>query len=692
MAERHGKFDGSPAMLSDQAAYDLASREAASVTHRLDLVSGDLELIPGVQQIDDPAQNREYWLQTNDSFDVAYLPDPFARGVLLVGLPGMASPTDVVDGVNRLAFQGAWPDPLPFRLRLTGLPAGAAPALPVWDAVQRLLSVELPQGESYEVRIASYFLPDDLDQMAVWGWTEEAAPADLAQLRAEAESGRNWLHLPFRTLLLVHAVQQPLAIPQISALSINPARAVGDTDALLAGTLAVDAKSTGKVDLWANWADPIDNPADPANVPDSDTVPQEMHVAELILPDPADDAPTFASILAAMDNPATAVRHMLGDTKYHRVTYRPIASTRFREHFPPAIVANPDNLVRPLPAEAPLTIDLDVPNTSRPDAARPLYLLPTFHWSESEAGGVRTRVRRGGGLRVYMERPWFSSGAGELLGVLLRPPAVPLDSEDADTLKRYTSEWGMDPLWRAAELAPLALGDFANAAATGTNLSLAEIASPAVDVAGFSPAFDSSRGLWFADIVLDVGGGYFPFVRFALARFQPISAPGAHLSRVVVSDFIQVVPHRQVDYDLNNAVASGALPVTVTGPGYFNQDVAVPGSSVVVARLERRQFGDADATDDAGWEPFTAIVLTPASGGATDRTWQGTLSLPNPLPSPLRVTVLEAELYLTGGRTWQDVVNIMGQQDLPGMTHTATTAAQQNLGYRITFADATLVP
>jgi hypothetical protein len=692
MAERHGKFDGTPGMLKDQAAYDLASREAGSVTHFLNPATGELELIPGVQKVDDPAQKREYWLQSNDSFDVSYLPDPFARGVLLLGLPGMAAADEISDGVNRLAFQGDWPDPSPFRLRVEGLPAGAGPAQPNWDAANRLLRVQVPQGETFEVRICSFFLAGDLDEMAVWGWSEEANPPDLAQLRAQAESGRNWLHLPFRTLLLVHAVQQPLQIPQLSALNISPARQVGDTDASLGGTFSLDAKSTGKVDLWAKWADPLDDPADAANQPDSDTVSQEMHVAEFILPNPADDTPTFAGILALMDSGETAVRHVLGDTKYHRVTYTPIGSTRFREHFPAAVTADPDNLVRPLPTEAPLATELDVPNTARPDAPFPLYLLPTFHWSESEAGGIRTRRRRGGGLRVYMERPWFSSGAGELLGVLVRPANIPPDSPDADTLKRYTSEWGMDPLWLAAELAPLRLTDFLNADETSPPLSLAEIASPPVRAAGFAPVYDSGRGLWFADIEMNVERGYFPFVRLALARFQPTSVPGAHLSRVVVSDFIQLVPHRQVEYDLNNAVGGGTLLIRVSGPGYFNQDVAVPGTSLMVARLEQRQFGDDDVENEAGWQPFVVTLLPPATGNDSERVWQGTLALPDPLPNPVRVVVLEAELYQTEGGGWQDVIQIMGQQQVPGVAGgTATLAEQSDLGYRITFADAILL-
>ena len=50
-------------------------------------------------------------------------------------------------------------------------------------------------------------------------------------------------------------------------------------------------------------------------------------------------------------------------------------------------------------------------------------------------------VRRGGGLRIYLEPPWFSSGEGELLGVVLRPDEVTEPRDDRMT------RWGMDPIW-----------------------------------------------------------------------------------------------------------------------------------------------------------------------------------------------------------------------------------------------------
>ena len=60
-----------------------------------------------------------------------------------------------------------------------------------------------------------------------------------------------------------------------------------------------------------------------------------------------------------------------------------------------------------------------------------LYVVPTWTWNEQTVRGLTVaaqgrraastflRTRTGGGLRVYMNRPWYSSGVDELLGVVL---------------------------------------------------------------------------------------------------------------------------------------------------------------------------------------------------------------------------------------------------------------------------------
>jgi hypothetical protein len=703
MAERHGRFDGTSTMNKDAAAYDLASTEAGSLTHRLDMATDSLDLIPGVSEVTEPTENRTYWLQANDTFDVRYLPDPYARGVLFLGLPGMAGPEVVAPLFNRIPFGGAWPNLEPFRLRVQGLPAGGSPAAPAWDAATHQLTVQLAQGETATVRMASYLDPSDLPTMGVWAWTEDAAPADLASLKAATVDGRNWLHLPFRTLTLVHAVQQPLAIPEVAVLAVDPLRKVGETAVSLKGNLAVDAKSTGKVDLWAEWKDPRDDPADPTNDPTIDVDWQRTHVRELTLPDPKDDTPSLTGILRAMGDKAgdpgdlvQGLRHAVGDTKYHSVVYTPIASTRFRENFAPGLSAA--DLTRPLPAEVPKPTTLAVPNAARPDAPRPLYVLPTFRWTQAEVGGVRTRQRRGGGLRIYLERPWFSSGAGELLGAVLRPDAVGPTSETADMLRKYISEWGMDPLWNAAKTAPLRVGDLLNATSTKAGLSLAELSGappPTVDVAGFEVGYDATRKLWFSDIEMRVDQSYFPFVRLTLARYQPNSVDGAHLSRVVLSDFVQVLPHRTVEYDLNGAVANGVVPIRVLGPSQHVTDGPGFGATMVVARLERRQFGDAADTEPMGWEAIDSIILEASSAGGFNMVWRGDMPLPGPLPTPLRISILEAQILRTDGRPIEDPFELLQGRHMSGVSPTTfagpNMAEAPPLGYRIVFVDTTEV-
>src|SRR5207247_7563859 len=98
------------------------------------------------------------------------------------------------------------------------------------------------------------------------------------------------------------------------------------------------------------------------------------------------------------------------------------------------ITVKRENLIRPTPSEAANPIELDIPNSTRPDRPKPLYIVPLFEWKRN-ATGLKA-VRRGTGLRVYMERPWFSSGAGELLGMTLRPASVNVPSSEYDALRK----------------------------------------------------------------------------------------------------------------------------------------------------------------------------------------------------------------------------------------------------------------
>ncbi len=531
------------------------------------------------------------------------------------------------------------------------------------------------------MRISSYFHTEDLEKQALWQWTQDAAPPNLVELRDRAIAGRNWLYLPFRELVLVHAVQQPLKIPQIAQLQIQPDKELDGTTVTLNGKVDVDAKSTGKVDLRAAWQDPFDDPSKPAFDPLVDVVSQDMRVDEVLVEDPAND-----------EAAVTDMQHALGDTKYHRVGYTPIATTRFREYFPPAVTGDPQNLIRPAPGEVGVSFELDVPNSARPDVPKPQYVVPTFAWSRTDAGDQITKVRRSGGLRVYMERPWYSSGAGELLGVLIRPGSIPVGNELAQTVRKYTSEWGMDPLWPAESTAPLTTGDLKNATAVGHQLLLAELPNVRVHAVGYEPGYDPDRNLWYCDVELDPQTAYFPFVRLALARFHPISVDGAHLSRVVLADFVQVVPHRTVTYDLAQIPVDSTLHVKVVGPSYFYPQLETRGTTQMVAGLQQRQF--AGMEDELGWQAIAGQFLTPTSVSTQETIWEGTIAVPQPLPHPLRVVVLELEGYLAD-QVWTPVefMRMAESGEIEGTVPlTATHVDKPVRGFRIVFADAVELP
>lgn len=52
---------------------------------------------------------------------------------------------------------------------------------------------------------------------------------------------------------------------------------------------------------------------------------------------------------------------------------------------------------------------------------------------------------------------------------------------------------------------------------------------PNVQALGYAPQYDETRQLWYADIAVDPGSAFWPFVRLVVARYQPDSVGGLHL-------------------------------------------------------------------------------------------------------------------------------------------------------------------
>ena len=194
-------------------------------------------------------------------------------------------------------------------------------------------------------------------------------------------------------------------------------------------------------------------------------------------------------------------------------------------------------------------------STARPAAPRILYALPTFGWEQTtDADGNVTSVRRGGGVRVYLDRGWWSSGHGEMLGVVLGQSTP----DRSDRLYSYSTFWGQDPLWQSPGLPLPRAASFRNSADVFETVKLSEIENTFVTVVGFNVEWDGSRRLWYCDLDLDSADAYNPFIRLALARFQPNSRQvrgdldfrfgrELRLSPVVLADLVQTAPNRAPD-------------------------------------------------------------------------------------------------------------------------------------------------
>jgi hypothetical protein len=625
----------------------------------------------------------QYVAHDVDELALPYLPDPLGRGISLV-FPDAGRDRQLQFPFGGEGFTarygGTWPALEPFRLVL-------APADELGgDLTGRTLTIGLPPGDIQRFRLSSSMGREDLELFGFWRLLPPAFRA-IDEIAEAAADGWLWIFTPFDEVTLVHAVPRPLEAPRSTALVAT--RAKGSPDSALAGAIDVHGPSTEQLTAAASWTEFTDDLSLPG--PEESERNGIGFITQIRTEE--DLAVLFGDIAADFQiqlpnfGPVWFHRavHQWGDTKHRMVTYQFRASTRFREYFHPDTLAtenvgNGGNGGEPgalLPDDGQSVVGpartLSVPSSAKPAAPVIHSVLPLFRWETGTEPEQPVGVRRSrrAGVRIYLERPWYSSGEGELLGVLLAPGGVDVGIEN------IVSQWGQDPVWRttpqvramAFELDDLmhvtGLDDRPEAARPVTQpvtLPYEGVPGrPNVTILGYRPEFNYERGLWYVDVAIDPGDRIWPFVRLAVARYQPESLPGCELSPPVKCDFQQLLPERtasvsRTDIRHVRVVVSGAIGTRggaigeTFPPEAAGRHDAIRRNRIMVARLQK---ADPDIPTDLGWDTMDNVELIVRGTGRTpaEAAWVGELEAPEdvPLARPgenpdWRVTIEEWEL------------------------------------------------
>ena len=336
------------------------------------------------------------------------LADPVAAGVAVFLRPEPGGPLADIEPKD---WVEPWPGFVAKNLALR-IRAEGEPTLD-WETPHDLV-VRLSPAEQVTLEVSSFVEADRLGEFALNQWLPKAS-GDAGPVAGAVDavvSGRHPMITPARTVTLVHAVRKPRAEP---AGTFDVRRSEGQTFVTLdprPARLEVDTNSTAAVQVSAAWQE-IDDAG-------------ESH--------PVTGAPVQTVAVDRGDEALDPVRHELGDTKHRRITYTLTAISRFRQFFEGGTDGDFQTVGN--------TAEVRLPTSARPAPPVVRSVVPAFTWEEARSGGVLTRRRRGGRVRVELARPWFTTGAGEALAVL-----VPTGDQPPAELWPFLTQIGRDPLW-----------------------------------------------------------------------------------------------------------------------------------------------------------------------------------------------------------------------------------------------------
>ena len=673
---------------------------------------------------DTPLGEGQYVVHDVDDLVLPYLPDPHAAGVAFVfydaGAPHLMSEPRALQSVV-LPFPGPWPRLEPLRLVLIGGEVLGA----TLDG--RVVTVTVPAGEQVRVAMSSSLRREDLDVFGLWRSHPASAvnPEDPGTTAAQmvaadvlapaAVRGWTWWLTPSTPMRFVHAVPAPVRVPTLLGLHCLP-RTRALTVAQLVGVADVHGASTDRVVVRAAWSEWVDDLAADG--------PQRVDRSLVVVDSPVGaherwgllwlvdfqtfGASTVSTTLADGQIGLHRARATFPDTHRRSLTCTPSATTRYAEFFTAGQLPAADD---PALAGAPVTVE--VPSSDRPAAPDIADTVPLLQWeteAEPDQPFAIRRTRRSG-ARIWLRRPWFSSGDGELLAVVL--------SGGHDEPDGTISLLGRDPIYIGAsvtdgtrpplvELPQLLLQTVGGAvvprAARPVTPSLPQVlvdvdGQPTAQIVGYQPEFHPCRGLWFVDVAMDDVPALWPFVRLAVARYQASSIDGCTLSPVTLTSWVQPLPARTCTVSRPDA---GTVRVTLTGTmAALRESRPAPDTSDPDADTPTGQLAALDALlalsrtvdvhlqmlpeggSDLQWTTVASKQLRLVGMGTEfdfHVTWAGDLALPEQPDSPV-------ELRAPGSNErWRVLVeeNELLDSDAPGVANSQGLTTQVP---RVVYAD-----
>ncbi len=579
------------------------------------------EILQGASAVP-PEAGKGYPYSARDG-RLPFLRDPSARR-LAVRVRGTATREEPRGRslFELLNFDGNWPRVKAIRLVARKATGGRLRL----EAVADGLIIWVPPGEVCDVMVSPGLDADDaagLDLFGLAHWVGQRDGRNQEALQAMRE-GRHPLISGKRQVRIVHAVDQPSMAPLFKTLRQTGVRSIGSRSVSYKCEVGYDPATTGRLLLHATWEKYEDDPRyvlpsvpiheamkcfDPLvermtrnemrkffdtvqawHQPGSNTGERFWLHIERTFPEfvekychpispQVSDALRVFSISSSEQKslphvllerpesgklwkaPSLDFQHVFDDTRHREVHYAVEALTCFEREF-----ATPQSETLPPGRTSENKKRVQVLATTPPFPPDVAYVLPLFgRDAEPPPSFDHPHRRKGLGLRIFLRRPWYTSGQGEELALVFGTSDRP-----EKELREHLTEWGYDAVWYAPDDRGTHLPQprpewclwateqiFTRLARpTPANSPKKTAAFWEINLATHRVRFSPMRGLWYCDVLftdeapsLEDGAPakpYMPFLRLALARFQRSAIPGAQLSEVRTVEFIQLQPSRSL--------------------------------------------------------------------------------------------------------------------------------------------------